>query len=189
MTSEAGLAKALRAVEDTDLPVLLFGALPCTGDSPYQNISWYRSPKTRRKIRAHWAVFRALWNNFHKVATSCMSRGGQIAIEWPRACAYWRRRQVRTALKRWGCQPYKFDGCMFGLVSQQARCAGVPLKKPWTIASNCATFHRLCRKCDGTHQHVPTQGSDTRLTEGYTHDMVATIHQCWREQCEVALPG
>ena len=81
MTSEAGLAKALRAVTDTDLPVMLFGALPCTGGSPYQNINWHRSPKTRGKIRAHWAIFRALWINFHKVATSCLSRGGQVALE------------------------------------------------------------------------------------------------------------
>ena len=184
MTSEAGLAKALRAVEDTNLPVLLFGALPCTGGSPYQHMNWHLGPKTRRKIRAHWATFRKLWHNFHKVATSCISRGGQVAVEWPRSCAYWRRRQVKTALTRWGCLPYKFDGCMYGLASVQARSAGKPLKKPWTIASNCATFHRLCRACDSTHQHAPIQGKDTRLTEGYTPELVATIHDCWCAHCE-----
>ena len=183
LTTQSGLAKALRAVTDTDLPVLLWVALPCTGGSPYQHLNWHRGPKTRSKIKAHWAIFRALWKNFHIVATSCLSRGGHIAIEWPRACMYWRRRQVKAALRSWSCEQHKLDGCMYGLVSQAARRAGQPLKKPWTIASTCPTFHRLCRACDGRHTHVPTQGVDTRLTEGYTPELAEQVHECWRSHC------
>ena len=150
----------------------------------YQYINWYRSPATGGKIRAHWATFRKLWRNFVDVANTCISRGGQVAIEWPRSCSYWRRRQVKAALKKWGCAPYKFDGCMCGLTSRRARCAGIPLKKPWTIASTSATFERLCRACDGRHAHVPTQGVDTRLTEGYTPELAKQIHLCWQSHCD-----
>ena len=78
---------------------------------------------------------------------------------------------------------------MYGLTSQATRTAGIPLKKPWTIATTRDSFHRLCRTCNGQHEHVPTQGPDTKLTENYTPELAAQIHACWREQCEMALPG
>ena len=183
MTSTAGLATALYAVSDPDIPTLLFGALPCTGGSPYVNLNWWLGAKTRRKIRSHWAIFDKLWTNFHIVAEACLRQGGQVAIEWPRSCMYWRRRKVKTALRRWRCQAHALDGCMYGLTSQAARTLGIPLRKPWTIATTCPTFHRLRRTCDGTHAHAPTQGRDTRLTEGYTPELARSIHDCWRAHC------
>ena len=178
-----GLDKAMSAVLDTDLPVLLFGALPCTGGSPYQHLNWWRGAKTRRKIRAHRAVFKILWRHFEQVADACVRRGGHVAIEWPRSCMYWRLRHVRTAMRRWGAIPHALDGCMYGLVSQAARTCGVPLRKPWTIASSCDAFHRLRRKCDGSHEHAPTQGHDTRRTESYTDRLADAIHTCWLDHC------
>ena len=184
LLSAAGFAKAMYAVSDNSLPTLLFGALPCTGGSPYQYLNWWRGAATRRRIRGHWRTFRALWNVFHDVAETCILNGGQVAWEWPRSCMYWRCRQVKTALNRWSCKSYALDGCMYGLVSQAARTKGTPLRKPWTIASTCPTFHRLQRACDGSHTHVPTQGVDTRLTEGYTPELAEKIHDCWRVYCE-----
>ena len=153
------------------------------GGSPYQHLNWWRGAATRKKIRNHWKIFRALWNAFYHVAEACLLSGGQVAWEWPRSCMYWRRQQVKAAVNRWSCRTYALDGCMYGLVSRAMHTAGTPLKKPWMIATTCPTFQRLCRTCDGSHAHTPTQGSDTRLTEGYTPQLATAIHDCWRMYC------
>ena len=184
LTTPAGLATALSGVSDTSVPVLLFGALPCTGGSPWQHINWNKGGlKTKRKILAHWAVFRKLWAHFQQVADACIAHGGHVALEWPRSCMYWRHQRVKSALRRWGTIPHPFDGCMYGLVSQAARSRGVPLRKPWTVASTCDEFIRLRRTCDKSHAHVATAGSDTRRTESYTALLVDEIHSCWLSHC------
>jgi len=112
-------------------------------------------------------------------ANACLGNGGRVAIEWPRSCLYWRDRKAKADLCRWGCEQNKFDGCMYGLVSQAAATSGKLLRKPWTIASNADGFRHLQRPCDHTHEHVKTQGSDTKLTEGYTEALADEIHHCW----------
>ena len=106
-----------------------------------------------------------------------------MALEWPRSCAYWRRSQVKRALKRWRCVHTKLDGCMYGLVSVQATTRGTPLKKPWTIASTCDSFSGLGLLCDGSHRHVRTQGADTTVTEGYTDALADAVHSVWCRAC------
>ena len=106
-----------------------------------------------------------------------------MAIEWPRSCAYWRRSQVKRALKRWRCMHTKLDGCVYGLVSTQATTRGTPLRKPWTIAHSCDAFSGLGLTCDGTHRHVRTQGADTSITEGYTDSLADAIHSAWYCAC------
>ncbi len=101
LTSDEGLSKALAAVSDTEFQVLLFGALPCTGGSQWQNLNWNRGPDTQDKIRAHWGLFDLLFNNYVKVAAACSQNGGHIAIEWPRACAYWTRPEARCFLRQY----------------------------------------------------------------------------------------
>jgi hypothetical protein len=59
LTSDEGLAKALAAVSDPSFQVLLFGALPCTGGSQWQNYNWKRGPDTQDKIRGHWESSRS----------------------------------------------------------------------------------------------------------------------------------
>ena len=52
LTTQAGLDKALAAVSVPGLPCLLFGALPCTGGSPWQRLNWRKGgTATRAKIR------------------------------------------------------------------------------------------------------------------------------------------
>ena len=150
------------------------------------NLNWSLGPQTRGKIRQHWAVFRVLWHNFVLVARRCRANGGSIAFEWPRRCSYWNKRQVRKFMLEFGIKPYHLDGCAFGLVSQAPRSIGKPIRKPWTIASDVPAFSALCRCC--THlpeQHVRCQGSDTRLTEGYTDDLARAIHLAWQVHVDV----
>ena len=102
-----------------------------------------------------------------------------MAMEWPKGCTYWRDRAVKAALRKWGCEMHHFDGCMYGLQSQAAATRGKPLRKPWTIASNAGGFTHIRRSCDRTHQHVKTQGVDTKPTEGYTDALADRVHLCW----------
>ena len=184
LTTQAGLDKAVAAVSDSAMPTLLFGALPCTGGSPYQFLNWRLGPKTRAKIRRHRAIFRVLWRHFVIVADACRRNGGKVAFEWPRGCLYWKDRRVKAFLRRTAAQSYDFDGCMFGLRSQAHKTKDRLLRKPWRIASDCGSFQGICRRCDhDPKDHVPTQGSDTLMTEGYTPEMVNTIHRCWVNDC------
>ncbi len=75
LTSAEGLARALAAVSDPNFQVLLFGALPCTGGSQWQNINWRRGKDTQRKIRGHGDVFETLFSNLEKVAAACSLNG------------------------------------------------------------------------------------------------------------------
>ena len=109
-----------------------------------------------------------------------MSRGGKVAIEWPRNCTYWHRPEVREFMSEFGLKRYEFDGCCYNLRSQVPATFGRLLKKPWTIASNCHDFWRMERCCDhAPHEHVRVQGKDTRLTECYTRDIADSIHVSW----------
>ena len=174
------MAKALAAVSVPGIPVLLFGSLPCIGGSAFQRLNWRRGPQTQAKIRAHWEEFEKLWKHYVLVAVACRANGGSLALEWPKGCAYWRERKVKLFLEHHGMQMYHLDGCMFDLRSQAPSTRGRLLRKPWTIASDCVEFQRLCRAC--THaptEHVKTQGSDTVLTESYTDDLAHGIHECW----------
>ena len=83
---------------------------------------------------------------------------------------------------------YKLDGCMYGLRSVAPSTQGKLLKKPWTIASNCPSFSRLCRLCDHDRTvdpHVPTQGRDTKRGEDYTPEMALAIHAAWETHNQV----
>ena len=173
------MQKALCAVSTPGIPTLLFGALPCTGGSPYQFLNWHLGPKTRAKIRHRRALFRVLWRNFVVVADACRANGGQVAFEWPRGCTYWREVKVKSFLKRSAMQTYAFDGCMYGLRSQRPRAEGKLLRKPWCIAATSDAFQRLCRKCcHDPKQHAKVEGSDTKLTESYTDELAHGIISC-----------
>ena len=166
--------------------MLLFGALPCTGGSQWQNINWHRGPDTQDKTRAHWEVFEMLFNNFVMVEAACSQNGGHVAIEWPRACAYWSRPAVRCFLRLYNLVDFDFDGCMFGLCSA----AGSPIKKPWRIASNLQQFTHLRKKC--THQpseHARCAGVDTQASEGYTDALAKSIHACFALYACSSCPG
>ena len=137
LTTPDGLAKAIDAVTTPDATVILFGALPCTGGSQCQRVNWHRgNADTRRNILEHRKVFRVLWRNFVIVAEQCVALGGGVAFEWPRSCAYWHDRSVRSFIKRHDMIEVQLDGCMYGLTSLMPKTSGMPIRKPWTIATS-----------------------------------------------------
>ena len=108
-------------------------------------------------------------------ARECLRHGGVVAIEWPNSCLYWQWPQVRKFLQEEGFSHRRIDGCALGLASRRT---GLPILKPWKIASNSERFLQGFDgyRCDGSHHHTPCEGSDTKLTEGYTPLMAQVIH-------------
>ena len=147
-------------------------------------MNWKLGPKTRGKLRRHWAIFNVLWKNFVRVAERCIVGGGEVAFEWPRGCSYWRLRKVKSFLKRHKMFTVALDGCMYNLRSQHGKRPGALMRKPWLVASTAESFAGLEARCN--HQsadHVRVEGMDTRLSEGYTDELVDCIHTCWQCHC------
>ena len=188
MTTQSGLAKALRAV--TQNPCChLWAAIPCTGGSTWQRINRLL-PGGEDRIKQHVALFDKLWRNFTVVAEACMGRGGHVSIEWPRSCEYWKRRKVMQFMARHGFRSVDFDGCMLGLTDERG-IHGLPVKKPWRV---CSTSYRICDifnglRCTGHPEHAQCRGKVCKNTENYTAQMVARIHKATAQMALDAIGG
>ena len=180
MTSPSGMALAHNAIEHAvsdGKAIALWGSLPCTGGCPWIRLNTRRGPKTRAKIAAHRSLFRVLFGNFATLARSVSDKGGIVSWEWPTQCDYWKYDIVLTLMHELSMDTVRFNGCMFGLVSIAPRTVGVPISKPWTVAStHTQILNVLAKPCDKTHNHTPCQGADTTRTEDYTPDLVRSIH-------------
>ena len=61
---------------------------------------------------------------------------------------------------------------------------GMSIKKPWSVAINVSSMRSaLHRTCDKTHEHAPCAGKDTSMTEGYTDELVNTVHKALSQYC------
>ena len=113
------------------------------------------------------------------MAVHALSVGARVFIEWPRGCAYWKDSQVAKFLAEHKFAFAEFDGCMYGLTAASGGAAGMPIRKPWKVACSPGSSlpRRLCKKCDGSHNHVRCEGQNTLLTQGYTPEIVKVVHQ------------
>jgi len=136
VTTERGLARAIAAVRDSSLPVLLWASIPCTGGSPWQNLNAKRGASTRKLIARRIRDFRLIWASFVQVAAEVVAQGGVFCVEWPKDRNYWRRPEVVRVLTKYHCSSSVFHGCQYGLVSQFGSTKGMPILKPWRIAGN-----------------------------------------------------
>jgi len=120
------------------------------------------------------------------VAREIRAQGGYIAVEWPRSCNYWRDMQYQRFAMEFGLLSVYFDGCMFGLVGRRGKAKGIPIRKPWRVDTDSPVLQQcLFRICDGKHVHTPCAGSETKATEGYTDQLVASIHTAFRIQVQI----
>ena len=184
LTTQQGLERALEAVEGAadDEYVHLWGALPCTGGSPWQNLN-KRYPSARAKIQMHLATFQKLIKNFKKVARAVIARGGDVSFEWPTGCSLWRTTEVTEMIEEMSLNRVNMHGCAARLVSKD----GVPIKKPWTIATTSSALYDALETltCPGTTLHpvhAPCAGSETKKTELYTRTMADAVHNAIREE-------
>ena len=118
---------------------------------------------------------------FEEVARTAHAKGDRVAIEWPRACAYWRLTKVKKLMSELGMRPARFDGCALGLKSPE----GVPMRKPWAVAANDEFLADALedRRCPGCENHARVAGNPTKGTQSYPLEMVRLIRSRWQEPC------
>ena len=150
MTSETGLKKACDVVKG--LNVLLRGSLPCTGGSPWQHLN-KKKPGGMKRYRDHVRAWKKMFDNLAIAARTCHKHGGKVAIEWPTNCAYWKEARVMALVLELDFKFAKFHGCAVRLVSQPG---GLPITKPWTIATNHENLFSAFdgRFCPGPKVHL-----------------------------------
>ena len=139
-------------------------------------------------MREHKRQLRLMLKAWRPVAWTVRELGGCIAWEWPRDCALWKSSEIQDILQEYGLEHARFDGCSYGVKCQAGRFKGLPIRKPWSIVTDCpALWRRFSGKCcpgPGAHPyHAPCAGSDTAASGYYTRRMAVDIHKSWMEHC------
>ena len=118
MTTDSGFRYAQSAVNNSgkDNMVFILSDIPCTGGSPWQNISKL-FPGGEERIQGHLKMFRALWKKLVIFVDwlNSIKKKWRNCVEWPKHCAHWNRKEVRDFLSKWNLQGICFDGCAVGL--------------------------------------------------------------------------
>ncbi len=120
MTSSEGFDFACWVVAKlSKLPMIMWGALPCTA-----GCSWHRVNKSRaergllpdffEKHARTWRDFRVLFKNFVDLSKLVQEtvEYSRIAFEWPQFNDLWKNKQVRDWLASANLQEVCFNGCM-----------------------------------------------------------------------------
>ena len=109
-----------------------------------------------------------------------LSEGGRVAIEWPADSGWWDIPEVQQFEKDHGFRRVYFHGCMLGVHG-----VSKPIKKPWCVSSCDERILKALAEyqCDGSHEHEPAEGSQTKQTTGfYTEKFVSVILESWYPQ-------
>ena len=164
-------------VNEFDGYVLIWVGIPCAGGTSWSFVNM-KHPTAALKVKHHVKVFHRLWDAFLKFMTLIKKRTF-IAMEWPRNCRYWKAKKVAKFFDAKRLITYNFHGCMVGIKNKDN---DVPIKKPWTIATDMQTLgNELSRyQCDNSHDHVQGRGQDLKPTERYTFVMTDLIHSVFR---------
>ena len=165
-----------RQVNEFDGEVLVWVSIPCTGGTSWSYVN-LKHPAAAAKVRRHVKLFHALWNAFLRFISS-LKGPTYIAIEWPRNCRYWKLKKVAQFMNTRNLVPYNFHGCMVGMMNKD----GIPIKKPWTVATDLMSLGCELSKfqCDHSHEHVQGRGKDLKATEKYSFRMTDRIHSAFR---------
>ena len=115
---------------------MLWISIPCTGGCTWQAINRTRNWKARQRIDMHVDLYRALWKNVECALEEAQHVMARVAIEWPSRCSYWKRAEVKRALRRYHLSMQSFHGCMFGVTGSTPATRDRPILKPWTVATN-----------------------------------------------------
>lgn len=184
LTTNEGMEFAMKAIKDTPrgMYLHLWGSIPCTAGSPWQHINKHR-PNAVEKMNEHLKTFHKLITNFRVVAREVRERGGDVSFEWPTQCSLWGDHEVVEMLEELSLNQVHLHGCAAGLQDD----AGVPVKKPWTIATTSPSIVNnlgkfLCPGPDRHPIHSPCAGKLTKASENYTDDMVKSVHRAVKEE-------
>ena len=168
--------KIARQVNEFDGEVLVWVSIPCTGGTSWSYVN-LKHPSAAAKVRRHVKIFHGLWTAFLHFM-SLIKKEVFIAIEWPRNCRYWKLRKVAQFLNSRQLITFNFHGYMVGIRNKDE----IPIKKPWTIATNLLSLGCEMSKfqCDHSHEHVQGRGKDLKATDRYTFIMTDLVHSAFR---------
>ena len=135
----------------------------------------------------HYTLFGILWKASVSIMYMAREVGAVVGFEWPTFCEYWKRDEVWEHMENMDYRFLRIHGCRYGLRSIAKATKGMPIKKPWTIATDCLPMAKyLNRRCRTTWHtdpmtgittwHAPCAGVDTKVTEGYTDELADAIH-------------
>ena len=119
MTTDIGMSLAMHVINKAikqKLPIMLWGAIPCTGGSAWQNYN-KQFPNAAAKIRLHIKLFNKLFDNFMILARHIHTYGGIVVNEWPKGCAYWKYSKVINFFEEIEATSKEIHGCALGLKS------------------------------------------------------------------------
>lgn len=86
-----------------------------TGGSPWQNIN-SKTLGGPERIKEHRRLFNKIRASFKTVAKECHKHGGRIAIEWPKACVYWRTKHVKQYIQDFNLDEVHINRCALGSI-------------------------------------------------------------------------
>ena len=92
-----------------------------------------------------------LWAAATAIMLEARDLGAVIAFEWPTFCEYWTRDEVRAHMEEMEYRFLYIHGCMYGLRSIARATKGLPIKKPWTIATDCPNLRTCLNKRCQSH--------------------------------------
>ena len=187
LTSMSCVKKAIKIMyEYRHLPILVWVSIPCTGGSSWQRLNYAMGKITAEQLQAHFTLYGKLMKSAYRICLVGRRFGAKIALEWPKLCSYWKDQAYIRFSSEFQLHSIILDGCMFGLKAQSGADAGKYIKKPWRIDTDLDSLDEyLGIQCDNSHEHTRCAGQHTKLTEGYTDQMVAAVHsgfQTWSER-------
>ena len=185
LASEKGLSIAKQHIKEASKSEmgLVWLALPCTGGCPWNNINKEREGGAER-IQEHLDLFEDLSTNARVAMRYAKSLGVRLAWEWPRCCQLWNNPLASQIVQEFGLEKYELDGCAVGVIATARKYRGLPIKKGWTIATDCPELGSAlgeCR-CDCQGKHAPCAGVDTKKTENYTPQMATLVQNTLYKQ-------
>ena len=140
-------------------------------------------PGGDERIQSHLTMFKALWKKLVMFVDwiHSIGRRWRICVEWPKGCAYWNWKDVRSFLATWDLQEVCFDGCAIGLKAR----SGDFLKKPWRVCTNDQNILSALRglTCSNTgnvlteRAHAECRGIDCKNFENILQPLTITLTQ------------
>ena len=108
--------------------------------------------------------------------------GGCVAIEWPADSGWWGLPEVQQFEKYHGLDADEYISMVVCCVFMVKR--NPSIKKPWCVSSCDERILKVLAEYqrDGSHEHEPAEGSQTKQTGFYTEKFVSVILGSWYPQ-------
>ena len=163
------------AIQNDEGPIHLWGSLPCTKWSLWQEMAKHKDPEYHLRLKEERQKSLTQVERFKELAdVVALSRGGSNNFEWARGSQGWKEPTLIQMIESLGMMSVDVDGCAFDLVIDGKR----PLR-PWTIKTTSERLLKnlLPKRCSHpkgfVHDHAV--GSLTVKTGIYNFKMAACI--------------